>query len=218
MHILQLFAEFGPSLTIAFVVAFVAAISVHEWSHAYVATRLGDDTPRLQGRVTLDPRAHIDPIGGLLFLVVGFGWGRPVVYNPIRLKGRFDELWIALAGPVVNLLFALVCNLLALGLVSFASHVGSAPTLALNFISILRLVADINVLLAAFNFIPIPPLDGSSIIAAFWPQYRSLFAGQLGMVLLLFLLFFPATGGSNLLGSIMNPIMHYFSLLTLGGV
>lgn len=218
MHIIQLFQQFGSALTIAFMVAFVAAISVHEWAHAYVATKLGDDTPRLYGRVTLDPRAHIDPIGGLLFLLVGFGWGRPVIYNPLRLKGRFDELWIALAGPAVNLLFALACNIIALGLTSFATHTGSAPTAVGNFIGIVRLVADINVMLAAFNLLPIPPLDGSSIIAAIWPEFRSLFAGQIGLVILLVLLFFPGSGGTTLLSSILDPILHFFTIITLGGL
>ena len=218
MHIFQLYQQFGPSITIAFLVAIVAAISVHEWAHAFTATRLGDDTPRLYGRVTLDPRAHIDPIGALMFVLVGFGWGKPVLYNPMRLKGRFDELWIALSGPAVNLLFALLCNGVALGLIAFANQVGSAPVAVGNFVAIIRLVADINVVLAAFNFIPIPPLDGSSIVAVFWPQYRSLFAGQFGLIVLLLLLFFPTASGTNLLGSLLNPILHAFTVITLGGV
>jgi len=218
MRIIELWQQFGPSLTIAFIVAFVAAITVHEWAHALVATRLGDDTPRLYGRVTLDPRAHIDPMGGLLFLLVGFGWGRPVIYNPVRLKGRYAELWITLAGPAVNLLFALACNLIALALISFATQVGSAPLAVTNFIGIIRLVASINVMLAAFNLLPIPPLDGSSIIAALWPPFRSFFAGQLGFIVLLALLFIPTANGVSLLSTVLDPILNFFSLITLGTI
>lgn len=216
MRILELFQQFGPALTVAFIAAFIAAISVHEWAHAWVANRLGDDTPRLYGRVTLNPRAHIDPVGGLLFLLVGFGWGRPVIYNPVRLKGRFDELWIALAGPAINLLFAFLCNVIVLGLVYFANQVGSAPTAVVNFIGIIRLVASINVMLAAFNLLPIPPLDGSSIIAAIWPSFRSLFAGQLGLILLLVLLFFPTASGGSLLSIALDPVLRFFTLITMG--
>lgn len=218
MHIFALLQQFGPAFAVAFLVAIVAAITVHEWAHAFTATKLGDDTPRLYGRVTLDPRAHIDPMGAILFLLVGFGWGKTVLYNPVRLKGRLDELWIALAGPAINLIFALLCNLAVLGLISFAAQVGSAPLWVGNFIAILRLIADINVILAAFNLLPIPPLDGSSIIATFWPQYRSLFAGSFGLIILLALLFFPTTNGVSLLSTIIDPVLRFFTLITLGGL
>jgi Zn-dependent protease len=192
---------------VVFLIAVVIAITVHEYSHAWAADRLGDDTPYLQGRLTLNPLAHLDPIGSITFLLVGFGWGKPVVYNPMRLSRQIDELWIALAGPASNLILAFAFNLLAYSL----SRSG------LTFIqpAFLEIAAGINVLLAAFNMIPIPPLDGSSIVAYFYPNYRSVMGGQMGMLFLLVLIFFPL-GGSNLLGVIMAPILHAFSYLASG--
>lgn len=214
MNIVSMFANYGFLLTIAFLLTFVFAICLHEWAHAITATKLGDDTPRLNGRTTLDPRAHIDPIGAIMFLLFGFGWGKPVIYNPLRLRSKWSELWIALAGPAINLIAALICNLLVIGLIALATQTGSAPTALTNFIAILQLVASINVMLAAFNLLPIPPLDGSSIIAVFWPQYRSMFAGQLGLFLLLALIFIPVNGG-NILSNLINPLTHLFSIITL---
>lgn len=201
----------NPILGIAFLVFIVLAITVHEWAHAWAATKFGDDTPRLMGRLNLDPRSHIDPIGGLLFLFVGFGWGRPVIYNPLRLKKRIYELWISLAGPAVNLIAATIFNLLAYLIIQYAG--GAA--IWVNIVALLTIGAYINVLLAALNLIPLPPLDGSSIIAYFYPPYKSIFAGQFGLLILLFLLFVPV-GGQPLIGIIMNPLINIFNTITLG--
>lgn len=204
MSILNLLTT-SPLEALIFILAVVAAITVHEFAHAWTAYKLGDDTPLLQGRVTLNPLAHLDPIGSIAFLLLGFGWGKPVVYNPLRLARRSDELVIALAGPVSNILFAIFLNALAL----LMSHL-SVQIIQPEF---LQLAAGINVILAAFNMIPIPPLDGSSVVSYFWPPYRSLLGGQIGLVLLLILIFLPI-GGSRLLEVIMNPLLHSFSQLT----
>lgn len=197
MQILQLLGQ-SPILALVFLLAIVLAITVHEFAHAWTAYRLGDDTPRLQGRVSLNPAVHLDPLGSLSFIFLGFGWGKPVIYNPIRLLKRYDELLIALAGPGSNLVFALFLNALAL---VFKPLTG-------NYSDFLRLAAEINVLLAAFNIIPFPPLDGSSIVAYFWPEYRSVIGGQIGLLFLLFLIF---SGALNL---ILNPVIFVFSTLT----
>lgn len=204
MNLLNLLTT-SPLEAVIFIIGIVIAITVHECAHAWTAYKLGDDTPYLMGRVTLNPLAHLDPIGSIAFILLGFGWGKPVVYNPLRLARRSDELLIALAGPVSNILFAIFLNALAL----LMMHL---PTAIINP-NFLQLAAGINVILAAFNMIPIPPLDGSSIIAYFWPEYRSIVGGQIGLVILLALIFIPI-GGHQLLDVIMTPILHAFSQLT----
>lgn len=201
MYILNLLND--PLQTVIFLFGLVAAVTIHEFAHAWTAYKLGDETPYLDGRVTLNPAAHLDPIGSLLFLFVGMGWGRPVIYNPMRLSRRVDELLIALAGPGSNLLSALVLNILALALSS------SVPVYA----SILSMVAQLNVLLAAFNMIPIPPLDGSAIVAYFYPEYRSIMGGQIGILALFFLIFVPV-GNMTLLSALVGPIRIAFTQIT----
>lgn len=204
MNILSLFAD-SPFAAIIFLLAIIIAISVHEFAHAWTAYKLGDDTPYLMGRVTLNPLAHLDPLGSLAFLLIGFGWGKPVLYNPLRLTRKVDELLVALAGPASNLLLAIVLNILAALLPAIAPSFDATP---------LQLAALINIYLAAFNMIPIPPLDGSSVVAYFWPEYRSIAGGQIGMILLLALIFIPVGGGS-LLTSIVEPIISVFTSFTL---
>lgn len=200
----------NPSEAVVFLIGIIFALTIHEYAHAWAATKSGDDTPRLMGRLNLNPASHIDPLGGLMFILFGFGWGRPVVYNPLRLRHRYQELLIALAGPFTNLLAALVLRLVIMGLL--AANFTSVS--AVTFLGYLEIVATVNVYLAAFNILPIPPLDGSSILAYFFPNYRGLFASQLGLMLII-LLVLPF-GGSNLLGAIITPILHLFQTITLG--
>jgi len=194
-----------PVEALVFLFSIILAITVHECAHAWTAYKLGDDTPLLMGRVTLNPIAHLDPLGSLTFLLFGFGWGKPVQYNPLRLPRKVDELFIALAGPASNIILAIILSALALTM----EHV-STPLIAPSF---LRLAAYVNVLLAAFNVLPIPPLDGSSVVAYFFPQYRSVLGGQLGLILLLALIFLPV-GNATLLDSILNPLIHLFQYIT----
>lgn len=201
----------NPVQAIVFLVGIIFAITIHEYAHARAATLFGDDTPRLMGRLNLNPASHLDPLGALLFVLVGFGWGRPVVYNPLRLKRHSDELWIALAGPLTNLVAALLLRLAIMGVALLFPGLPSSGVLFLQYVAV---VAHVNVLLAAFNMLPIPPLDGSSIIAYFFPSYRGLAASQLGLLLLL-LLIMPL-GSTNLLGTIINPILNAFQFITLG--
>ena len=202
MYFLELFNQ-SPISALVFVLSIVAAITIHEFAHAWTADFLGDDTPRLQGRVSLNPAAHIDPIGGLAFLLVGFGWGKPVIYNPMRLPKKIDELYIALAGPLSNIIFAIFINIII-----FALHGHFAV-----FAGFLSLLVYINIILAAFNLLPIPPLDGSSLVAYFWPDYRSAFGGQIGLVILLIVMF------SGALSYIISPLITLFThISTLFGL
>jgi len=167
-----------PSWIIASAIIILVAFPVHEMAHAAMAVQLGDDTPRMQGRYTFNPMAHIDPIGALLILITGFGWAKPVQWNPnnINVDVRVGTVLVAAAGPVSNLLLAAV----AVSLIGFAE------------ISMLReflgFFIFINVALFVFNMIPIPPLDGSHILFSLLPGDNfelRMFLGRFGFIILL---------------------------------
>ena len=134
-------------------------LSFHEFAHALAATKMGDDTPRLMGRLTLDPFAHFDPIGLGMLLLLGFGYGKPVVVNPARFKNRFwGELLVAISGVLMNFILAFLFTFLYLALV-FKFNVTNyyVTTIVLNIISI-------NIVLMVFNLLPLPPLDGYRVV------------------------------------------------------
>lgn len=168
----------NPSWIIASAIIILVAFPVHEMAHAAMAVQLGDDTPRMQGRYTFNPLAHIDPFGALLILFFGFGWAKPVQWNPnnINVDVRVGTVLVAAAGPVSNLLLAAV----AVSLTQFAE------------ISMLReflgFFIFINVALFVFNMIPIPPLDGSHILFSLLPGDNfelQMFLGRFGFIILL---------------------------------
>ncbi|HBV01650.1 MAG TPA: site-2 protease family protein [Candidatus Taylorbacteria bacterium] len=148
----------------------ISSVVVHEVSHGLAANYLGDPTARLQGRLTLNPLPHIDPIGSivvplLLFFTnsgVMFGWAKPVPVNPYNLRGKFGEAIVAGAGPLSNIFLALVFGILIRALS------GAMPE---SFLQIAVAVVIINIVLAIFNLVPIPPLDGSKILFAFLPYH-----------------------------------------------
>jgi len=189
---------------------------VHEFAHALAAYRLGDSTAKLFGRLTLNPIAHFDPLGGILLAVsfigagFGFGWAKPTPVNPANLAGgRRGEALVAAAGPLSNLVLAAVA---ALPL----RYIFATPELALEIpplvIAILQLFVFINLVLMVFNLLPIPPLDGSKVLFAFLPprlswQWRPILE-QYGFFLLLLLFFLPPNNpiGSRILGPILNAL------------
>ncbi len=159
----------------AFALAFVTGIAFHEFSHAWAANELGDDTAARQGRLTLNPLAHLDPAGTLLLFVAGFGWGKPTPVNPYRLRMgvKRGNMLVAVAGPLSNFAFALLASLpLILGWVEPASSLdaigrASGPEI---FGTFLVLIAWINVVLGVFNLIPIHPLDGFKVVVGLLPD------------------------------------------------
>ncbi len=155
--------------SIAFVV--FCTSPVHEFAHAWTAVKLGDDTPRLQGRLTLRPMAHIDPIGALMIFLVGFGYAKPVRVNMHNLKnGRKSFALVALAGPISNLIMALIFTFMQT-LIYVITVNASLPVVVYTVLgSFFSFAASINISLAVFNLLPIPPLDGSRIANLILPS------------------------------------------------
>ena len=192
-----------PSVLIARTITLLVAFTIHELSHAVTADYLGDPTPRNMGRITLNPLKHLDPFGTIMLLIAGFGWAKPVIVNPLNMRGnpRRDMAIVALAGPTSNVLMALLVAIpLRLGLLDLTLM---APTGVLPSASFL--ISEfiwINLILAFFNLIPIPPLDGSKILYAILPVewvYRIRPLEQYGFLLLMGVVF--------LVPSVMNVLV-----------
>jgi len=150
-------------IDLSFIVGLVIAISVHECAHAWAANYLGDPTAKHQGRLTLNPMAHLDMMGTILLFVIGLGWGKPVPVNPYNLRSpKRDSSLVSLAGPLSNILTAIV---VAVPYKYLVVNGGSVEVAAF-----LRGIFDLNIVLALFNFVPLPPLDGSKMIGVFVPR------------------------------------------------
>lgn len=188
---------------LVFLIAFpglLLSITIHEFAHAFAADKLGDPTPRVQGRLTLDPRAHLELLGVAMIFFTRFGWGKPVQYDPYNLKDpRRDTALIAIAGPLTNLaISALLAMILRLGLVPTAW-----------FAEAIGLVFYINIILAMFNLIPVFPLDGSKILMSIIPPAQAIeyenFMEKYG-ILVLIALIMPWNGLSPVSRLIMPAV------------
>ena len=149
------------------------AITFHEFAHGLAAYKLGDNTAKMEGRLNLNPLSHLDPIGSLMLLVAGFGWGKPVHVNPANYTRKISmekgEAIVSLAGPAMNILLAIIFALIYHLVANFAGIDFLASTTGYIIILLLRSIVGINVGLGIFNLIPLPPLDGSKIIMPFLP-------------------------------------------------
>jgi Zn-dependent protease len=182
-----------PITFVLLIVGLIFAISLHEYAHALAADLQGDRLPRAMGRLTLNPARHLDPLGSVALVLAGFGWGKPVEFRRSALSSkRFGAAMVALAGPLMNLFLALVAAFV-LGIVLKVS-----PELRIEggiFVDFLLLFTSLNVLLAIFNLIPLPPLDGSRLLTIFLPHDKQkiiFFLDQYGFLILLALVFFGA--------------------------
>ena len=202
----------------------VIAFTIHEFAHAWTADSFGDSTPRINGRLTLNPLSHLDPLGSLMLLFVGFGWARPVPVNPYTLRQRSPAalMWVSLAGPLSNFLLALLASLpfqlnwfTLSDLFSSISATGNAifPTP----VSFLFEFIYINLLLALFNLIPLPPLDGDKILQYFLPDAWNATMNKIrpyGSVILIALFLVGPSLGLDLLGWIIyKPVGFLINLL-----
>ena len=197
--------------TIFSILILILSVVVHEVAHGWAAYSLGDPTAKLAGRLTLNPISHLDPLGSFIvplftYSLGGFifGWAKPVPYNPYNLRGgKWGPVYVALAGPATNLLIAVLFSLI----VRFA-----ATSLPPAFISVAVMIVIINVVLAVFNLIPVPPLDGSKLLLALMPpswQPLEDFLNRYQMFVLLFIVFFGwqiIAYPVNLIISLLLPI------------
>ena len=183
-------------------IGLVIAITFHEFSHAAMATFLGDITPRLEGRLTLNPIRHLDLWGSLFLLIAGFGWGKPVTFNPNFIKyGKWGIAAIGAVGPLSNIFIAFVFIVVM--------KFGIVPA---SFANLFMVIIFINLLLAIFNLIPISPLDGSKILQALLPESKQEFVEKLekqGPIILLAILVLDNFFGFHILSSIINPIFNF---------
>lgn len=191
---------------ILFVPALLIALTIHEFAHAWMADRLGDPTAALQGRLSLNPLRHLDPIGTLMLLVFHFGWGKPVQFDPFNLRHpKRDAALISLAGPASNLILATILSLIM--------KLTNIPLLTLFFIPVII----ININLAIFNLLPVPPLDGAKILYGIlprdWADEYNDFMHSFGTILLIFLII-PIRGNSLAI-SLILPIVNVITRLLL---
>lgn len=194
----------NPMIALAWFVAIIIAITFHEFSHAWASYMLGDPTSKNLGRLTLNPLKHLDLIGTLLLVFVGFGWGKPVPFNPYNLKNqKWGPALVSVAGPVMNITLALVFGI-GLKLIVVYSNLPMTNGL----IQLLNAIVIINIILAVFNLIPVPPLDGSKILYAILPQR---FSGAVvtlekwGPFVLIFMVIFAGT----LFGALFSVIVNW---------
>ena len=202
----------------AFAASMLLGLIFHEYCHAWVANRLGDPTPRLSGRLTLDPRSHYDPIGTTMILFAGFGWAKPVPVNPNYTSNpKRSLLLISLAGPASNLVVAFLAGLpIRFGLFD-QPFVGASVGLIGFFLFV---VVYLNVLLAVFNMLPIPPLDGSKVLMGLLPndlarQYQRLEPWGMGILMLLIIAPF-LTDGLVDLRVVTKPVTDFLLWLFIG--
>lgn len=189
----------------------IVAITFHEFAHAFVADKLGDDTPRRQGRLNLNPLSHIDPVGFFMLIFAHFGWGKPVEINPANFNRKrsmsAQEALVALAGPVMNLIIAIVLTIILFAITTFT------PTFILSTTGMLigltlQMAISVNIGLGVFNLIPLPPLDGSKILMHFLPYNAKTWFDNNAQI---FYIVFIVLWVTNLISYIISPVINIVS-------
>lgn len=189
--------------------AVLIAITFHEFAHAFAADKLGDDTPRRQGRLTLNPLAHLDPIGSIMLVFAGFGWGKPVEINPRNFNRTVTmskgEAIVSIAGPIMNFILAFIFSIINVAIIKFA------PTFAFTqigsiIIMLLQITVSINVGLGVFNLIPLPPLDGSKVLSHFLPYNAKEWFERYSQIFYIVFIVLWITG---IAGIIISPVINW---------
>ena len=195
------------------------AITFHEFAHGYAAYKLGDDTATRQGRLSLNPFAHLDPIGTLMLLVAGFGWGKPVEVDPRNYTRKISmekgEAIVSLAGPLMNFILAIIFTLIYCAIYKFANATFMASTVGTVIMLLISTTISINIGLGVFNLIPLPPLDGSKIIMPFLPyKAKEFFVNNEQIFYIVFVLIWI----TGIAGTIITPAINWVSkgVLALG--
>ena len=196
--------------------AVLVAISFHEFAHAFAAYKLGDETAKSQGRLTLNPLKHIDPIGMVMLLFLGFGWGKPVQVDPRNfnrnISAKKAEAIVSFAGPLINFILAIVFSIIYALLVKYDVMANMEYRTVYTICTILQNIIILNIGLGLFNLIPLPPLDGSKILCAFLPYSAENWFKSYEQIFYIIFLVLWITG---MLGSLISPaIVNVYSGLT----
>lgn len=195
------------------------AITIHEFAHGFIADKLGDPTPGFAGRLTLNPLAHLDPIGTLMFFIAHIGWAKPVPINPNNFQNpKKDMLWVALAGPLSNLICAFVFGMCLRGMLFFGAPPLFSTHLSL-IVSIIQILVAFNIVLAVFNTIPIFPLDGYRILTGLLPSrlsYEFSQAARYGPLILLSLILIGQITNFPILWLLIGPVVIFLNFLFTG--
>lgn len=195
----------NPWQFISFLVALLIALTIHEFSHAWTANFFGDPTAKMHGRLTLNPIAHLDPLGTLFLLLAGFGWGKPVPIDPRNFHNpKLDNLTVSLAGPISNFLLAL-----------FLGLIYRFFNLPVFLEQLVTLLIFFNLVLMIFNLLPIPPLDGSKILGLFMSEESFYFLQQTG-VTLLFIILIVSSFFYPIIPTLMSKAVSFFFTLITG--
>lgn len=213
----------SPAELITYAIILLTCFPVHEFAHAWTANYFGDTTPRANGRLTLNPLAHLDPIGSLLMIIAGFGWAKPVPINPYALQQRSPAavMLVSLAGPMSNFLMALIAAIFfRVGLVSPHNLGFVANGVLPNFPLFLYIFIFTNLWLMLFNLIPLFPLDGEKVLEYFLPPAGVRLLENIrpygSMILLVIVLVIPMLTGFNLIGKVIQPVFTALTRLLIG--
>lgn len=214
---LPLLAQHQYALFAMLIFALVLSLTFHEFGHAFVAKRFGDNTAELAGRLTLNPAAHIDPVGLIMVVLVGFGYAKPVPTNPNNFSRHYADFWVSAAGPLMNLTLAIVSwNFFLL-----MNHLGVAFFATQTAVTFFVLIAKINLLLMIFNLLPVAPLDGHYIVPYFLPrsmrpaftQFNRQYGPRIFLVLIILsVLGLPIFAWVGKVGSWLLPLISWIPL------
>lgn len=187
------------------------AITFHEYAHAFVADKLGDDTPRTQGRLSLNPLSHLDPFGVIMLIFAHIGWGKPVQINPNnftrKMSTRTTEAIVALAGPLMNFILAFVIAIIFYAIQTFATSFALTTQIGIIIMVMLQYAILVNIGLGVFNLIPLPPLDGSKILMAFLSyNAKRWFEEHTQLFYIIFLIIWVTPLSSMIISPIINLI------------
>ena len=201
--------------------AVLIAITFHEFAHAFAADKLGDDTPRIQGRLTLNPLAHLDPVGSIMLVFAGFGWGKPVEINPVNFNRKrsmsASEAIVSVAGPAMNFFLAIIFSIiLAVTLIVTKGILTQATTIV---ILLLQSCIAVNLGLGIFNLIPLPPLDGSKILRNILPyNAREWYDRNYQILYMVFLVIWITPIATTIISPIINGAYNGIMYLILNVV